>query len=82
MTQPVVSPGAQNPDPAQLQRQVAQLSSRNERMSQALVAARDQILALREQLDSLAHAPGSYAVYVGQHESGLVDVLSNGRKMH
>lgn len=79
MTQPA-NPTAQNTE--QLKRQVAQLSSRNERMSQALVAARDQIISLREQIESMAHAPGTYAVFLGRHEHGLIDVLAAGRKMH
>lgn len=75
-------PVSSHTNDVQLRRELAQLSTRNERLSQALVAARDQIVQLREQIDSMSRAPGTYAVFLQAHDSGLVDVVAAGRKMH
>lgn len=65
-----------------LDRQVAILSAKNERLAEALRAARDQIVDLRSQIDDLAKPPGTYALFLGSHADGTVDVSSAGRKMH
>ena len=65
-----------------LQRQIALLSSKNDRMTEALIAAREQIVELKRQIDELAKPPGSYAIFVGARDDGTVDVISAGRKMH
>lgn len=64
------------------ERQIALLSAKNERLAEALRAARDQIVELKKQLDELAKPPGTYAVFLGAHPDGSVDVSSSGRKMH
>ncbi|PJJ74362.1 proteasome-associated ATPase [Sediminihabitans luteus] len=63
-------------------RQVAILSAKNERLAEALRAARDQIVEQRRQIDELAKPPGTYAVFLGAHDDGTVDVSAAGRKMH
>jgi proteasome-associated ATPase len=82
---------AQHPDYAQhrdlahqreAERQAAALAAKNQRLADALVAAREQIVDLRRQLDELAKPPGTYALYLGAREDGSVDVVSAGRKMH
>ena len=65
-----------------MQRQFAALAAKNERMSDALVAARDQIVDLKAQLDDLAKPPGTYAIFLAAREDGTVDIMSAGRKMH
>ena len=64
------------------ERQIALLSAKNERLAEALRAARDQIVELKKQLDELAKPPGTYAVFLGAHADGSVDISSAGRKMH
>lgn len=64
------------------ERQIALLSAKNERLAEALRAARDQIVELKKQLDDLAKPPGTYAVFLGAHADGSVDISSAGRKMH
>jgi proteasome-associated ATPase len=64
------------------ERQIALLSAKNERLAEALRAARDQIVELKKQLDDLAKPPGTYAVFLGAHTDGSVDISSAGRKMH
>ncbi|GAA1870607.1 proteasome ATPase [Myceligenerans crystallogenes] len=64
------------------ERQIALLSAKNERLAEALRAARDQIVELKKQLDDLAKPPGTYATFLGAHPDGSVDISSSGRKMH
>jgi len=64
------------------QRELAALAAKNKRLSDALVAARDQILDLRTQLDELAKPPGTYAIFLAARPDGTVDIISAGRKMH
>ena len=82
---------AQHPDHAQhrdhgqqreAERQAAALAAKNQRLADALVAAREQIVDLRRQLDELAKPPGTYALYLGASADGSVDIVSAGRKMH
>ncbi|MBD5787299.1 proteasome ATPase [Cellulosimicrobium terreum] len=63
-------------------RELALLSAKNERLAEALRSARDQIVDLKRQIDDLAKPPGTYAVFLGSHPDGSVDVSASGRKMH
>lgn len=65
-----------------LHRDLAVLAAKNERLSEALVAAREQILELKRQVDDLAKPPGTYATFLAARPDGTVDVISAGRKMH
>jgi proteasome-associated ATPase len=62
--------------------QLALLAAKNERLAEALRAARDQIVELKKQIDDLAKPPGTYATFLGAHPDGSVDISSSGRKMH
>ncbi|AEG44208.1 proteasome ATPase [Isoptericola variabilis] len=62
--------------------QLALLAAKNERLAEALRAARDQIVELKKQIDELAKPPGTYATFLAAHEDGSVDISSGGRKMH
>ncbi|MEP7763180.1 proteasome ATPase [Sanguibacter sp. 25GB23B1] len=63
-------------------RRLATLSAQNERLAQVLGEARGKIVELQQQIDDLAKPPGTYAVFLGAHEDGTVDIMSAGRKMH
>ena len=65
-----------------LPREVAVLAAKNERLTEALVAAREQLVELKRQVDELAKPPGTYAVFLGARDDGTVDIISAGRKMH
>ncbi|MDR3068500.1 MAG: proteasome ATPase [Cellulomonas sp.] len=69
-------------DPTYQTRELALLAAKNERLTAALVAAREQIVELKRQVDDLAKPPGTYATFVAAHDDGTVDVVSAGRKMH
>ncbi|MCG2797847.1 MAG: proteasome ATPase [Cellulomonas sp.] len=63
-------------------RELAVLAAKNERLSQALIAAREQIVELKHQVDDLAKPPGTYATFLAARPDGSVDIVSQGRKMH
>ncbi|WP_456788980.1 proteasome ATPase [Cellulomonas sp. P5_C5] len=65
-----------------LHRELTVLAAKNERLSDALVAAREQIIDLKRQVDDLAKPPGTYATFLGSRADGTVDIVSSGRKMH
>ena len=62
-------------------RQIARLTGQNEKLSYTLREAREHIASLRDQVDKLTRAPGSYGTVVGINEDQTVDVLTNGRKI-
>ncbi|MCC6436661.1 MAG: proteasome ATPase [Acidimicrobiales bacterium] len=62
--------------------QLAQAVSQNEKLTYTLREAREQIAALREEVDKLTRPPSAYGTYLGYNEGdGTVDVFSGGRKM-
>jgi proteasome-associated ATPase len=66
---------------AHLQRELAAVTAHEDKMSQTLRDARDQIVALKAEVDRLAQPPSGYGVYVETNEDGSVDVVSGGRKL-
>ena len=77
----MTDPTGTHPSPSR-DAQLALLAAKNERLAEALRAARDQILEMRKQLDELAKPPGTYALFLRAHADGSVDISSQGRKMH
>src|SRR5882762_9570918 len=53
----------------------------NARLLKALHDARDEIAALRVEVDKLCAPPFTYGVYLAAHEDDTVDVLAHGRKV-
>jgi proteasome-associated ATPase len=66
---------------AEAQSRVAALSERNEKLTATLREARDQVVALKEEVDRLAQPPSGYGVYLSSYEDGTVDVFTGGRKL-
>src|SRR5207253_8352079 len=62
-------------------RQLVQAFNQNEKLVNALYEAREQITALREEVDKLCAPPSTYGVYLSPHEDDTVDVLAQGRKV-
>ncbi|HXD96200.1 MAG TPA: proteasome ATPase [Candidatus Acidoferrum sp.] len=56
-------------------------ASREELLAAALREARDEIAALREEVDKLCAPPSTYGVYLSTNEDGTVNILSQGRKV-
>jgi proteasome-associated ATPase len=66
---------------ARLRAQVSQLATQNERLTATLRDARDQIVALKAEVDRLAQPPNTYGLFLGEGDPGTVDIISSGRKM-
>jgi proteasome-associated ATPase len=66
---------------AEAQGRVATLTERNEKLTSTLREARDQVVALKEEVDRLAQPPSGYGVFLETYEDGTVDVFTGGRKL-
>jgi proteasome-associated ATPase len=60
---------------------LAHAVSQNEKLAYTLREARDQIAALRDEVDKLTQPPSAYGSVAGVNDDGTVDVFSGGRKM-
>ena len=65
----------------QLEARIDSLGSRNAKLMDTLKDARQQLLALREEVDRLGQPPSGYGVLLGAHDDDTVDVFTSGRKM-
>jgi proteasome-associated ATPase len=61
--------------------QLAHAVSQNEKLTFTLQQAKEQLAALREEVEKLTQPPAAYGTYLGSNEDGTVDVFSGGRKM-
>jgi proteasome-associated ATPase len=66
---------------ADAQASLAQATGQNDRLVSTLKEARDQIIALKEEVERLAQPPSGYGVYLSTHDDGTVDVFTGGRKL-
>src|ERR1700720_680754 len=57
------------------------VTSQNERLAATLREARDQIVALKEEVDRLAQPPSGFGVFLNACEDDTADVFTGGRKM-
>jgi proteasome-associated ATPase len=57
------------------------VNTQNERLASTLREARDQIVALKEEVDRLAQPPSGFGVFLAPAEDGTADVFTGGRKM-
>src|SRR5580704_13745962 len=60
---------------------IATVTGQNERLASTLREARDQIVALKEEVDRLAQLPSAFGVFLSAVEDGAADVFTGGRKM-
>jgi proteasome-associated ATPase len=58
-----------------------QAFNQNEKLVNALYEAREQITALKEEVDKLCAPPSTYGVYLSPNEDATVNILSQGRKV-
>ncbi|OBI80598.1 proteasome ATPase [Mycobacterium sp. E740] len=68
-------------DVHQLEARIDSLAARNAKLMETLKEARQQLLALREEVDRLGQPPSGYGVLLGVQEDDTVDVFTSGRKM-
>src|SRR6266567_3183312 len=66
---------------AQTEAALSGLTSQNERLTGTLREARDQIIALKEEVDRLAQPPSGFGVFLQANSDGTADVFTGGRKM-
>ncbi len=57
------------------------LTGQNERLVATLKEARDQIVALKEEVDRLAQPPSGFGVFLEAREDGTIEVFTGGRKL-
>ncbi|PJE19559.1 MAG: proteasome ATPase, partial [Mycobacterium sp.] len=75
------SPARSARDVHQLEARIDSLAARNSKLMETLKEARQQLLALREEVDRLGQPPSGYGVLLGAHDDETVDVFTSGRKM-
>ena len=61
--------------------QLAHAVSQNEKLTFTLQQAKEQLNALREEVEKLTQPPAAYGTFLALNEDGTVDVFSGGRKM-
>ncbi len=66
---------------AESQSRLSSSTERNERLAETLRDARDQMVALKAEIDRLAQPPSGYGVFLERFEDGTVDVFTAGRKL-
>ncbi|HLH58103.1 MAG TPA: proteasome ATPase [Streptosporangiaceae bacterium] len=60
---------------------LAAVTAQNERLTGTLREARDQIVALKEEVDRLAQPPSGFGIFLNACEDSTADVFTGGRKM-
>jgi len=68
-------------DVHQLEARIDSLAARNAKLMDTLKEARQQLLALREEVDRLGQPPSGYGVLLSTHDDDTVDVFTSGRRM-
>src|SRR5271157_2089495 len=61
--------------------QLSHAVSQNEKLTFTLQQAKEQLAALREEVEKLTQPPAAYGTYLTTNEDGTADVFSGGRKM-
>ncbi|NUS45336.1 MAG: proteasome ATPase [Mycobacteriaceae bacterium] len=65
----------------ELEARIDSLTIRNTKLMDTLKDARQQLVALREEVDRLGQPPSGYGVVVAIHDDQTADVFTSGRKM-
>jgi proteasome-associated ATPase len=63
------------------QASLAAVTGQNERLVATLKEAREQIIALKEEVDRLAQPPSAFGTFLAMREDGTVDIFTGGRKL-
>jgi proteasome-associated ATPase len=65
----------------EVQANLAAVTGQNERLVSTLKEARDQIVALKEEVDRLAQPPSGFGTFLEAREDGTIEVFTGGRKL-
>ncbi|TDC73128.1 proteasome ATPase [Actinomadura sp. 7K507] len=63
------------------QANLAAVTGQNERLVATLKEAREQIVALKEEVDRLAQPPSGFGVFLEGRDDGTIDIFTGGRKL-
>ncbi|MFN2536867.1 MAG: proteasome ATPase [Mycobacteriales bacterium] len=66
---------------ADAQQSLAGATGQNDRLVSTLKEARDQIVALKEEVERLAQPPSGFGYFLGVHDEDTVDIFTGGRKL-
>ena len=66
---------------AEMTAELEQLAAHNERLVSGLRSAREQIVALKSDLERVGDPPNSYATFLRRCEGTTIDVLHHGRRL-
>ena len=66
---------------AEAQSSLSQVTGQNDRLASTLRDARDQILALKEEVDRLAQPPSGFGTLLEAFDDGTADIFTSGRKL-
>ncbi|MGL5809259.1 MAG: proteasome ATPase [Nocardioides sp.] len=66
---------------ADTQRSLSAVTTQNEKLAQTLRDARDQITALKEEVDRLAQPPAGFGTFLARNPDDSLDVFTGGRKL-
>ncbi|MCW2587027.1 MAG: ATPase central domain protein, partial [Frankiales bacterium] len=66
---------------AEAQQSLAGATGQNDRLVGTLKEARDQIIALKEEVERLAQPPSGFGVFLGIHDEDTIDIFTGGRKL-
>jgi len=72
---------ATSDDLAGLRKRVDELGAHNELLTKTLREARDQVLELHHEIEKLGLPPNNYALFLSPAETGLINIIFNGRQM-
>ncbi|MBT8240230.1 MAG: proteasome ATPase, partial [Acidimicrobiia bacterium] len=61
--------------------QLSQAVNQNEKLTYTLRESREQISALRDEVDKLTQPPSAYGTLIGVNDDETVDIFTSGRKM-
>src|SRR5687768_9573218 len=60
--------------------ELAEALGQKEKLARALAEAREQLAALKDEVEKLTAPPSTYGVYLSPNDDGTVNVLAHGRK--
>src|ERR1700731_2959844 len=65
----------------ELRGQLAQAGAQNERLTFMVGQAKENMAALRDEVEKLSQPPSAYGTFLANNDDGTVDVFAGGRKM-
>jgi proteasome-associated ATPase len=66
---------------AEVRQEAGRSRTQTERMANLLSQAREQLVALQQEVDKLSAPPSAYGVFLGLQNDGTADVFTSGRKL-